>query len=109
VGDNASLDSIQGALTLHGQTANSITVFDDLMNAAVQTYTLSSNTLKRTGMADITYDGLDQVALFGGTANDTFNVPSTLATTPVSIISSGGNDIFNVSATVKNLSTSTGE
>ena len=103
VGDDSSLDSVKGPLTFHGQTAYSFAVFNDLVNAAVQTYTLGVNKLQRTGMADIRFDGLDQLALYGGTGKDIFNVESTLAATPVSIVANGGDDTFNVSPIAHNL------
>ncbi len=103
VDNNASLDAVRGALTFHGQTAYSFAVFNDLLNAAVQTYTLSGTKLQRTRMADIAFDGLDQVVLYTGTAKDTVNVLSTLATTPVSVITGGGDDTINVSPKDQNL------
>jgi hypothetical protein len=73
------------------------------VNTAVQTYTLADNKLQRTGMADIAFNGLDQVVLYGGEGQDNFNVVSTLAATPVSIITNGGTDTLDVSPLANNL------
>src|SRR5207253_10527236 len=74
LGEDALLDGIQGPLTFHGQSADTVAVFNDLATAAARTYTLGTQKLQRTGMADVAFDGLSQIVLYTGTGPDTVNV-----------------------------------
>ena len=73
----SSLDGIQGPLTLHGQTSLSYPILNDSINPVGHVYTLTSNQVRRTGMADITFDGMVQMILYTSqTAADTVTVES---------------------------------
>lgn len=75
-----SLTSILGPLNLHGQSGSggeSVALLYDAGNSASQTYTLTTGTLNRTGMATITYDGLVEDVLYTSeTAPAVVNVQS---------------------------------
>jgi hypothetical protein len=74
-------DSLLGPLAVHGRPGTlSYLVYYDYNATAAQTYTLSANTLSRTGAAPVTFDNLIQVILL--TANvggNNINVPSVAA------------------------------
>ncbi len=61
-----SLNSIQGPLALHGLGQNNYMVLNDYDSPASQTYTLTSNKVQRSGMADITFDGMVQNIVYTG-------------------------------------------
>jgi hypothetical protein len=79
-----SLDTIQGAATLHGQGGEYLLNVNDQGNAATSTYTMTSTTLVRTGAATIRYNGLTyaQSSIYVNTG------------------SAGGGDVIDVDGTV---------
>ena len=104
---NADFGNITGALTLNGGAgANNLTVNDqdDLGN---DTYTVAAGSIQRTSSAGVTFSNIGAVFIEGGGGNDTYNVDSTAAVTPVTInVAPGvatGNNTFNVSPDDKDL------
>jgi hypothetical protein len=73
---NETLNSLQGALALHGQPgSNSFVVLDDAANPAGQTYTFTAGQVSGTGMGPISYDGLNEVVLYtAAVGGNTVNV-----------------------------------
>ena len=100
------LDNIQGNVGISGGLgANTLNIFDGSNSNAV-TYSVTSSTVTRTGSATISYNSLtENLTLDGGSANDTYNIESTSASTPVHVNGGTGNDTFSVSPTAKNLNT----
>jgi hypothetical protein len=66
VTDNAStLDGIQGPLALHGRaSAGDFLSLSDFHNTATQTYALVANSVSRSGMAPISFEGQTQLILY---------------------------------------------
>ena len=100
-----TLDAIQGPLALHGG-ANAIynfVTFTDYLNTVGHQYTLTANTLQRSGMANISFDGLQAVTLSTGDnpsyppSPDTVSVQSTAANVNTSI-EEGNGDVITLGA-----------
>ena len=74
-------NTLFGPVALHGPPgSNSFIIYDDQANAAAQTYTLTTNTVSRSGAASVTFDNLNQVILYAASVGgNTINVPSLAA------------------------------
>src|SRR5262249_42729587 len=70
----------------------------DAATSTPPTYTIASRSVNRTGSATLTYAAIESLVVKGGDGGSTFNVQSTLATTPVTITGGAGNDVFNFSS-----------
>lgn len=101
-----NLGNIAGALTVNGGAgANSLSVYDQ-NNLAASTYTVTGTTLARSGSNTVTYSSMNGVNIDGGLGSGvavTYNIVSTLASTPVTIRAGTGNHTFVVSPTARNL------
>jgi hypothetical protein len=75
------LDSLLGPLTTHGRPGtNSYLVYNDYLAPTAHTYTLTTNTVSRSGAASVTFDNLNQVILYvPSVGGNTINVPSLAA------------------------------
>jgi hypothetical protein len=103
------LDLIQGPLTIHGRAGGSdLLLLDDANNPNPQTFTLTGNTVSRTGMAQITYDNQNQLILYGGSGGNTFNVQGLLPGTTISLNGGSGNNTLVGQNTAGNLWSITG-
>ena len=86
-GGSGTLDPIQGPLALHGGSRADVAVVNDSRSAAAHSYTLTVNTLRRSLMAPVTYDGLGRFVLTTrngpppGATPDTVSVQGTAAGT----------------------------
>jgi len=90
------LDNLKGPTTLHaGGDPYSYVIFNDSEAAAGQTYTLTANTLTRSGIAPITWDTMNQVILYMGSGDDHVNVRAVAAATDESIAVATG-DVVTV-------------
>jgi hypothetical protein len=99
------LGRIASALTISGGTgSDSLSLFDE-DHAGAATYTVASSGVNRAGAAPIRYAAMAGVSLDGGTGDDTYNIESTAAGTPVNIAAGAGTNTFNVSPTARNLAT----
>jgi hypothetical protein len=87
-------DSLLGPVAVHGWPGSSFMVYDDALATAAQTYTLTANTISRTGAADVTFDNVYEVilesAIVGG---NTINVPSVAAGVGVAFNPANGDTI----------------
>ncbi len=95
------LNTFASTLSLAGTTGTNLLLVSEAVDQTSDTIWASSNGLsfdaeKFTLLYSGTFSGI-QVA--GGTSNDTINVQSQLANTPVSIYNNGGDDVFNVAVT----------
>jgi hypothetical protein len=98
-----TVDSILGPVTVNGQGSNtSFTVFDQ-SNTAVQTYTVTTTSVKRTGGFATTIANLKSVTVNGSSGGDTYNVESSAVGVPVTINGGAGNDTINLSPNAHNL------
>ncbi len=99
-----NLANIQGAVSIQGGGGtNALNVFDN-NNTTSATYSVTSSTVTRPGAAPISYNGQTQgLTLDGGSANDTYDIESTSAYTPVTVSGGAGNDTFNISPTARDL------
>ncbi len=97
VGSAGSLSSLFGPLFLNGNGgANDVVNINDQNDAGPQTYTITSNTVARSGSGLITYGTIESLIVNASLGNDVINVQSTLAATPVTVNGGGGDDTFNV-------------
>jgi hypothetical protein len=74
-------NALLGPVAVHGRLdSNSFMTYNDSTNAAAQTYTLTANTLSRSGQATVTFDNLNQVILYPATiGGNTINMASVAA------------------------------
>ena len=118
IGNNAdTLDDIHGPIFIVGQVSDSFNV-GDLNSTANHTYTLNAvggngttNELTRSGgssMVAITYTGLNNLQLTGGSGTNTFNIDSLANNYLTRIYGGGGQDTFNISHVAKDLDTISG-
>jgi hypothetical protein len=93
---NLTMDSLQGALVIHGQgSPQSILFLHDSYNPVGQTYTFTVGQVIRTGMAPITYDGLVEVNLYTGMAGgNTVNVQSIAANVDLNLAVGSGDTVY---------------
>jgi hypothetical protein len=94
------LDGIQGAVTVHGQGHTDKYLGDGLElrddgNLTAHTYTFTATQIMRTGMATVTYDGMEGAGVKGGLGDDTFYVHSTTGILN-GVASAGGSDTYIV-------------
>src|SRR5262249_25647296 len=102
-----SQDTLLGAVTVHGGTdpngdypvihgsIDHLIVNDQADAFGGDVYTITSSTVGRTAMAQISYDTVESLVVNGGKSGDTYNINSTASTTPVTVIAGAGNDTFN--------------
>lgn len=75
IGDNGSLDRIQGAVTVYRATAGGLIVLDDSAETDAKLYTLQANSVDRTNAARISFDDdTSEVRVLAGSGGDTFVV-----------------------------------
>jgi hypothetical protein len=98
-----NLGNIQGIVTVTGGNSADVLNINDQNNSAASTYSLTSSSVTRSGSAAITYQSMDKVNLYGGSANDTYNIQSTASGVTTFVEGGAGNDTFNVSPTAENL------
>jgi hypothetical protein len=106
IGSNASygpskLDSIQGAIVLHGTGALDTVNLDDTASGT-KTGTLTSTTITGLGMVmptAITYGGVEDLNISLGNGGNTFTIASTSAGTSSVLNTGAGLDTVNVQST----------
>jgi hypothetical protein len=80
--------------------SNTILIEDDIFNPAPTTYTLTATGLTRATvgapLAPALYGQLAALTVEGGVGNDQFNVPSSPASTSVTLVAGPGSDTVNV-------------
>jgi hypothetical protein len=108
-----TLDDIHGPLAIHGGSTYDLADFYDGLNTVGHTYTLTATSWQRDDLADITYDGLDELILrtgdnpiYGHSPISTVNVLSTAANA-FTVVVVGGGDKVNVGEPIGNGSTNT--
>src|SRR5262249_15521343 len=73
-----SQDTLSGAVTVHGNGGTDHLNVNDQADAfSADVYTITSSTVKRTGMAQISYGTVESLVVNGGKSGDTYNVTST--------------------------------
>ena len=88
-----SIGGIQGQLTVKGSTEpDTMNVKDNDASNTGRSYTLTSNSVGRPGVAKISYDTLESVVVIAGGGKDTFTVSSMLSSTVVTLTGGGGTD-----------------
>ena len=109
VGSSAgSLNSIQGAVFVHGSGRLNFLRIDDQANTVDRQYIVKGNSLSTTGVADISFDGIYDFTLAAGRGGDTIDVwdnPTVNnAFSGVALLAGGGNDTINLGALTHQLS-----
>jgi Ca2+-binding RTX toxin-like protein len=95
-GNDGTLNNINGPTTIHGGGFfYNFVVFNDSVNPVGQTYNFTATSLKRTGIALITWDPMSQVILYTGSGVDHVNVKSVSASTFESLVLGMG-DILTI-------------
>jgi hypothetical protein len=92
-----NLNSIQGAITIHGGLGTDYLTVNDQSNAAAQTFSIGAGSLSRSGAAAITYAGLSNLTVYAGNGNNVFNVSS--MPFYAHLDTGDGQDTVNVNAT----------
>ena len=100
-----NLAHIQGSVTINGDAGFDTVIVNDQNNAAAATYTVTATQVTRPGAAPINFAASENLTLNGGSAANIYNVESTAASTPATIVSRAANDTFNLSPTAHNLNT----
>lgn len=89
-----SLNRIDGPLTVHGDANGTrLSISDDAAATVGRSYSLAANSLSWGGatVPQVTYDGVDDLALTGGGGNDAFTVQA-LPAAPALIDGGAGDD-----------------
>jgi Ca2+-binding RTX toxin-like protein len=100
-----NLDTIAGALTITGVAGTDSLDIVDVTHPGATTYSVTSSSVNRAGAAPIHYAAMAGLGLDGGTGDDTYNIESTAASTPVNIAAGAGANTFKVSPTARKLGT----
>ena len=95
-GTARDVSAIDGEVTVFGGAGDDRINYNDDNSATNNTYTVSPDNLSRTGAAVVDPNGIEAVVVNAGSGADLFNVPATLAATPVTLNGNGGNDTFRV-------------
>jgi hypothetical protein len=92
-----TLDDIKGKLFINGQKAlmDQLTI-NDQNAAAGQTYSVTNQSVTRSGSADINYSNIASLTVNAGMGNNTFNVTSINANTDTTLNGGPADDTFNV-------------
>jgi len=95
--NSSVLDGIQGAVTVNGNTHDTLNI-DDTASTAGKTGTLTASTLNGLGMGagGITYGGIVSLNLWLGSGSDTLNIRSTNLGTQTLVNTGAGANIINV-------------
>jgi hypothetical protein len=88
-------NALLGPLALHETPGgNSFMEYDDYLNATPQTYTLTADTMSRSGLAPVTYDNLNEVILYpAAVGGNAINVPSLAAGVLANLEVAGGDTV----------------
>src|SRR5262245_26343511 len=89
------LDSF-APVTVDGGGGNDSLTLDDSANSSINTYSISTTNVSRTGGVTVDYSAMDQVSLTAGTGSDIINVTKTDAGTPVTVSGGSGNDTITI-------------
>ena len=100
IGYPGTLDTIQGTLTINtvGRPAvdYASVEFVDMATTTPETYTVTSDTILRSGAAPIHYRVTNELAFLLGSGGNLVNVQSTFPGLPDVFVGGLGNDTFNV-------------
>jgi autotransporter-associated beta strand protein len=94
--ETGNLDSIAGELTINGAGSSFLFVVDQGSAKGVN-YIVSADTISRTGAQAISYTGIADLFLFGGSASDMFDVLDTnhsLSSATYIYTGVGGNTVY---------------
>jgi RTX calcium-binding nonapeptide repeat (4 copies) len=93
-GYDGTLNNISGQATLHsGGYLYDAVVFDDGVDTVGQSYTLTANTMTRSGIFPVTWDTMNQVILYTGAGHDQINVQAVAAGSFESVVAGTGDTI----------------
>jgi hypothetical protein len=106
VGNQGKLDDLHGVLTVHGQGSNSLDLQDQNATALSpwRSYSITANTVGRTDIPALTYDGLKSLTLTGGAGSNHFSIKGTPSGTTVHV-NGGGSNVFYITQEIGNLDT----
>jgi hypothetical protein len=87
-----NLANLMAAVTVNGGGGfDTLNVYDQ-GNATDQSWSVAVNSVTRSGAGPVSYAGIANLVVNGGTGATTFNVSSTSGTTALAILGSGGNN-----------------
>jgi Ca2+-binding RTX toxin-like protein len=90
------LDNLAGAVTVNGGGSDLVNLNDQSATFS-DTYTITSTSASRPFFGGLTYSNIAGLTLNAETGNNTININSTAATTPVTINDDSGSDSVNLS------------
>jgi len=87
-----NLGNLVGGITVNGGSGNDSLNFYDQSYNPNETYTITSSTVARLGMATVTYHKLAGVAIDTSNGTDMITVQNTAAGTPITVTGGSGNN-----------------
>jgi hypothetical protein len=97
-----NLNTIQGAVTITGNSDSDTLVVNDQFDTADQTYSLTATAITRPGAAAINFVSMRTVTLFGGSSANVYNITGTGAF-QTTVFTGPGTDTVNVETTTRAL------
>lgn len=93
------LDPIDGAITVNGGAGTDSLVLHDQGNSFTgDIFTITNSNITRSLFAGVTYGTIESATVHGGSEGHTFNITSSLATTPITVNANGLDDAVNIGA-----------
>jgi acrosin len=92
----SSLDGVASPVTVNGEAGTDTVNLNDQADANANSYVVITVDVKRNGVKVLNYATVESLTLNAGAFDDAVLVPSTLAATPVTLKTGGGNDVVNV-------------
>jgi hypothetical protein len=87
-----TVGNLMAAVTVNGGSGVDTLNVDDQGTATDQSWTVTANSVTRSGAGPVSYAGISNLVVNGGTGATTFNVSSTSGTTALDIVGSGVNN-----------------
>jgi hypothetical protein len=91
-----NLDYLQGPVVVDGHGGKATVSVQDEGNPHSYTYTITGTTVTRPSFGGLTYKNAKALVVFGSYGQDTFNILSSLASTPITLYAGTGNHVVNV-------------
>jgi hypothetical protein len=98
-----NLDFVNSSINFIGGAGDDRITLLDQANGFSDTFTITSNNLIRTAFPGITYSGVTDITINGGTGNSFWDVNSTSSTATYRINAGDGNDTLRLAQSTSNL------
>ncbi|MEX0938641.1 MAG: hypothetical protein WDZ59_12340 [Pirellulales bacterium] len=107
-GTTGDVTNVQGDVFVNGQFDTDSLVYYDVFSGLDSTYTLTSNTLTRSGSGIVHYSTIDEVIFNAGFGDDAIDVQSSVAGVPLTINAGSGDDTITLGANLGHINTLNG-